>query len=162
MKAKRNYKTLFTTFLDTSEENMNAYRENIAECNDLELDEVSDEDIYRFMYEDVDIDWDNFRSDCNAYDKKYPYSTYEVSGSLGLWDGRHTIYPEEEETLFKAIERCLGNSAQQDIVIKEDQFGSLYVEYHHHDGCNVFEIKRKDHNKNYSQNIKFRKEVYGC
>lgn len=48
---QRKYKTLFTTILDTSEENMNAYRENIAECNDLELNEVSDDDIYRFMYE---------------------------------------------------------------------------------------------------------------
>ena len=93
------------------------------------------------------------------YDKKHPYCTYEITGSLGLWNGRHNIYPVEEEILLKAIKRCLGNNAQEDIVIKEDQFGSLVVEYHYHDGCNVLEIKRKDSGKTYSQNINFRKEM---
>jgi len=162
MKSKRNYKTLFTTELDLSDENIQAYKENIAECNDLELDDVSDDDVYRFMYEDVDIDWDNFRSDCDDYDRKHPYASYQITGSFGLWDGRYNIYPVEHNSLKEAILRCLGNNAQEDIVIKEDQFGSMVVEYYHHDGCNIFTIKRKDHNKNYTQNIRFRKEVYGC
>lgn len=169
MKVKRNYKTLFTTELDLSDENIRAYKEDLLEQDETlglnyykSIDDIDDEDVYRFMYEDVDIDWDNFTSDCNAYDKKHPYSTYEITGSLGLWNGRHNIYPVEEKILLKAIERCLGNNAQEDIVIKEDQFGSMIVEYHHHDGCNIFTIKRKDHNKRYTQNIRFRKEVYGC
>jgi len=162
MKGKRNYTTLFTTQLDLSDENIQAYKENIAECNDLELDDISDDDVYHLMYDDVDIDWDNFKSDADYYDKKHPYSTYEITGSLGLWDGKYDIYPAKCVSLWEAIQRCLGNNAQEDIVIKEDQFGSMLVEYHHHDGCNIFTIKRKDGNKRYTQNIRFRKEVYGC
>lgn len=169
MKNKRNYKTLFTTELDLSDENIRAYKEDLLEQDETlglsyykSIDDIDDEDVYRFMYEDVDIDWDNFKSDCNAYDRKHPYASYQIIGSLGLWDGRHNIYPEERNSSLEAILGCLGNNAQEDIIIKEDQFGSMVVEYHHHDGYNIFTIKRKDHNKNYTQNIRFRKEVYGC
>ena len=161
MKDKRNYTTLFTTELDLSDENIQAYKEEIAECNDLELDDVSDDDVYRLMYDDVDIDWDNFRSDCNVYDRKHRFSSYVVEGSLGLWDGRHNVIGESAD-LLGALDICIDNDSMSDIVIKEDQFGSMVVEYHHHDGCNIFTIKRKDDNKRYTQNIRFRKEVYGC
>lgn len=158
---QRNYTTLFTTELDLSDENIQAYKEEIAECNDLELDDVSDDDVYRLMYDDVDIDWDNFRSDCNAYDRKYRFSSYVIEGSLGLWDGKHKVIGESVD-LLGALDICIGNDSMYDIVIKEDQFGSMIVEYHHHDGCNIFTIKRKDSNKRYTQNVRFRKEVYGC
>ena len=107
---QRNYTTLFTTELDLSDENIQAYKEEIAECNELPLDDVSDDDVYRLMYDDVDIDWDNFRSDCNAYDRKYRFSSYVIEGSLGLWNGKHKVIGESVD-LLGALDICIGNDS---------------------------------------------------
>ena len=158
MKDKRNYTTLFTTELDLSDENIQAYKEDIAEQKECNVEDVNDETVFNWMREDNDDDWDNFKSDCNAYDRKHRYSSYVIEGSLGLWNGRHNVIGERVD-LLGALDFCIGNDSMYDIVIKEDQFGAMVVEYHHHDGCNIFTIKRKDDNKRYTQNIRFRKEL---
>lgn len=155
---KRHFKTLFSTILDTSEENMNAYREEYAYQYDCEPNEVSDDDIYDWMREDVEIDWDNFISDVDCYDAKHHNATYTIEGGLRLWNGVRII-DKKTNSLREAIDLCLGKDSQFDFIVKEDQFGNMMVEYHHHDGKNYFEIKRKEPNL---KNVNFRKEMGYC
>lgn len=153
---ERHYKTLFTTVLDYSDENIKAYKEDIAEQKECNVEDVSDETVFNWMREDNDADWDNFQYELECYDRKHPNALYEVAGSLGLWNGRHTINPCEISSLEEAIRLCLGNDSMFDFTVKEDQFGAMVVEYCHHDGCNIFYIKKKEPNL---KNVRFRKEL---
>lgn len=60
-----------------------------------------------------------------------------VTGSLGLWDGKHKIYPTCGE-LMEMINKCLKDA--YDYVLKIEN-NVLYVENHHHDGTNYYEIR---------------------
>ena len=60
-----------------------------------------------------------------------------VTGSLGLWDGKHKIYPTCGE-LMEMIDKCLKDA--YDYVLKIEN-NVLYIENHHHDGTNYYEIR---------------------
>lgn len=145
------YRTLFTTVLDLSKENIDGYKEDYAECNDTDIDSVSDSDAIQMMYEDNEVDWEEMIYQIEKYDSYNPYTTYQVECDFGLWDGHHQV-KFEKETLKDAIYGCIGNSTQQDIIIKENQFGNLIVEYQHHDGVNTFHIYKLQPRK---KNIRF-------
>lgn len=60
-----------------------------------------------------------------------------VTGTLGLWDGRHTVRGVEP-TLARALCTCMGEG---DVTVEEDGRGNLTVTARHHDGVNTFEIR---------------------
>ena len=62
-----------------------------------------------------------------------------VTGSLGLWDGRRTIYPTRCDNLLQAIQRCCGHSIDNIVIDVED--GVVNVKAMHHDGTNHFYIQ---------------------
>lgn len=61
-----------------------------------------------------------------------------VTGTLGLWDGRHEIVPTRKESVHEAIEACFGRSINDIVVSWVD--GEIVVRALHHDGTNVFSI----------------------
>ena len=61
-----------------------------------------------------------------------------ITGTLGLWDGRHEVIPVEMETLEAAVKRCIGESTETAEGFLED--GVFTVKARHHDGTNVFTI----------------------
>jgi hypothetical protein len=62
-----------------------------------------------------------------------------ITGSLGLWDGRHEITCSKTfSTLLDAIDACIPNC---DCIIDADWHnGVVEVRVSHHDGTNCFEI----------------------
>lgn len=68
---------------------------------------------------------------------------YIIKGSLGLWNGRHTIIPTKAIG-FEAIRKCLNESDDCEII---DNDGRLIILAYHHDGVNEFEIREARYNK---------------
>ena len=95
-----------------------------------------------FGLEDDDYDtlWDIINEDLDLrFDNSYENKQYVVTGSLGLWDGRHYGYFEDVfDSLREAINKCWEDT--EDIKIYEEN-GHLYVCGYHHDGRNYFEIR---------------------
>ena len=157
MKKQRKFTTLFSSEIDASDSNMGEYRQSIADCNDIMPEDVTDQDIYDSLYEDIDVDWDNILSDIDYYDRKYPNAKYLITGKLGLWDGPHPI-EKTENSLRDAVEECCCNiRGDHWDEIREDQYGCIYVDVHHHDGDNQFVIHKIENKR--KKNIRFTKEV---
>ena len=85
-------------------------------------------------YEDSDF-WYTFK---NAIKNEPLYTRCVITGNLGLWTGRHGIYPTLVDDLYKAVMKCLKDCEMYKLTIKDNV---LYVEGSHHDGTNCFEIR---------------------
>lgn len=84
--------------------------------------------------EDSDF-WEGFRI---AIKNEPLYTRCVITGDLGLWTGRHSIYPTLCEDLYSAVMKCL-TDAQDCILTIENNV--LNVECLHHDGRNYFQIR---------------------
>ena len=84
-------------------------------------------DIYEF--------WQNLRMVKDSSHIDY----YVVTGSLGLWNGRHSIYAKRFDNLYDAVNACVTDTLDLEITCdgKVIEVTSL-----HHDGTNCFEIRR--------------------
>ena len=78
-----------------------------------------------------------------------------VVGVLGLWNGKKKIIPTEFDNLRKALSQCLEDYN----IIAEDSYGNLIVSAYHHDGQNLFKIKKVTDKG--LRCLHFRKEVFG-
>ncbi len=74
----------------------------------------------------VNIKYGKYNSDC------------VILGTLGLWDGRHTIVPVKCNTLVEAIEKLCRNEYECTVYMEN---GVIYAEQAHHDGTNLFEVR---------------------
>lgn len=91
---------------------------------------------------EIECFWDNLEST-----KKSPYiDYYVVTGSLGLWDGRHDGICETFDSLYDALSKC--SSSAYEIVVKYED-GAIKFENHHHDGVNYFEIRNLSYDDYY-------------
>lgn len=110
---------------------------DFCECNELEPMGEESADFYDFCAEEREREWDDFIANIE-YSSANDYY-WIITGSLGLWDGRHDIYPTIEPSLEKAVNACFGRSIM-DISI-EKRGSVLYVCAYHHDGRNYFELR---------------------
>ena len=93
-------------------------------------------DWYNQVTQEEDDDfWYSFRK---AIKKEPLYTRCVITGNLGLWNGRKTIVPTLVDNLYNAVSECLKDA--YDVVLKVKD-NVLYVENHHHDGTNCFEIR---------------------
>jgi len=72
-----------------------------------------------------------------------------INGTLGLWDGKHTIYPVNCPNIISAIERCLGRDCEfidEDDLQYDDDNHVVNVKAHHHDGTNCFVLSLAESN----------------
>lgn len=109
----------------------------LDENGELIYDECGDEydgDGAQWAFEDIieQLDEDKMA--------KYPRREAKVKiyPDLGLWDGRHKCYTEEEDDFETAIRRCIMDMDSFEIY----QAGkwTLYIDAHHHDGTNHFKL----------------------
>ena len=112
-----------------------------GECyNWPENNEVDDE--VRQYVEEINIDDFNYLLEGGGN-----LENIEITGTLGLWNGRKDIYPDREPDLMTAIKRCVMPQSILDFDIyledTENGYQRLYIEAHHHDGTNVFELRQK-------------------
>lgn len=130
------------TIYDNHNINYTEWFEKFKEyCQDNDIDatpydEYSDK-FHQWIYDTLSMEWDDMLLNLK-YDKNNNVDCV-VTGTLGLWDGRHNIDTKHFPTLEKAIYACITNCEY--IVITEEE-GVINVTATHHDGTNYFEIHK--------------------
>lgn len=110
-------------------------------CMDNDIDHTQyNEDSERFLnwlYDTLSMDWDDLMTNIK-YDKNNNVDCV-VTGTLGLWDGRHDIDTKHFPTLDRAINTCVSGC---DYIIITENEGVINIKGIHHDGTNNFEIHK--------------------
>lgn len=60
----------------------------------------------------------------------------KITGTLGLWDGNHEIFPVEVDSINEALEKCISSDIDN-IVLKHNN-DKYELDCYHHDGINHF------------------------
>lgn len=95
----------------------------------------------------------------NKLEKLYQERYFLITGTLGLWNGKHKIVPIKINGLSKAIRRCLNSNDTLDFSIKQIN-GTILVEKNHHDGTNIFVIYMLNEKGERSKNGNLTKPYY--
>lgn len=115
------------------EEMYNDCREYLLE--DHEPDEITDEMIWNEIYFQDRCNWEDEHERLKGWICGYHFM---IRGHVGRWNGRHAaghVFKEFDEIFYKAVQDC-------DYWKIWDENGHLYLQCSHHDGTNIFEIKR--------------------
>ena len=131
-------KKIEITLFDNLNYNFEDYKESYQECYELtdeEMVEVSDNDIWDFIYDSLEMEWDDLFANLK-YSKNADVPCV-ITGTLGLWHGRPTIVPVACDSIESAIRKCAND---MDYVIVKQVNGHVEVTGVHHDGRNHFEI----------------------
>ena len=135
--------TIFTT--DCLQYTYDDYKEYCEDCLGMEENEIPEENSQKFWdwVNDCSLnDWNDFET--NIKHCTINYDTFAVWGVLGLWDGKHRICPEPQisEGIWDTIQKMIGRSIDDIDLIYDKEEKCLIFKAHHHDGTNVFVIKR--------------------
>jgi hypothetical protein len=110
-------------------------------CMDNDIDHTQyNEESERFinwLYDSLSMDWDDLMTNIK-HDKDNNVDCI-VTGSLGLWDGRHDIDAKHFPTLDRAIVACVSGC---DYITITENDGIVNIKGIHHDGTNNFEIHK--------------------
>ena len=109
---------------------------DFCEVNGIEPQGEDSDAFYEWCEEESQV---NFECDMeNIKDCKQYNVPVVVTGSLGLWDGRHEIVPTRMDSVYDAIQKCISN----DICYVDVEYndGEIKVSAAHHDGTNHFTI----------------------
>lgn len=100
-----------------------------------EYGEHYDDEGSQWKFEEVidDLDSEKYKTEARRFAK------VKIYPDLGLWDGRHKCYAEEEDDWDTAIRRCLGRDIE-DFEIYQAGKWTVYIDAHHHDGTNRFKL----------------------
>lgn len=96
------------------------------------------DDYYEWAAEDVRMNMKDFMDTLEHCD--IAHETFEITGSLGLWDGTYEIFPVEINSLRTAVQKCINTGDDFEIYLCD---GVIEIDSHHHDGTNHFKIKLK-------------------
>lgn len=109
-------------------------REFLAEV--YEDDEITDDMIWDKICAYDSIDWDDEHERLKEFFTGHGY--FMIRGTVGRWDGSHAaghIFNDFDEMFYEATRDCA-------YVKMWDEDGHFYLKCSHHDGTNLFEIKR--------------------
>jgi hypothetical protein len=76
-----------------------------------------------------------------------------ISGSIGAWNGRHSIENVDDLTLRQAIKKVISGDYYNFLLVREDNDLKIYCI--HHDNYNEFLIKREDGNSIFKKGDEF-------
>lgn len=124
-----------TTSFDPNDFFYSDYEED-CEMNNIEPKGEDSDDYRDWMAENTQT---NYEEDMYSIKNCKQYNVpVRIEGTLGLWDGRHEIIPQERDSVYSAIIDCIGRSTNDVEVFFDD--GHIEVQCHHHDGTNTFYI----------------------
>lgn len=138
----RNGVTILNTFIDEDSQRDSLVDYALGNGYTVKDDCAYDGDrlvisLYDYAVEESQRDTQEFWDGLHSAKESTYIDYYVVTGSLGLWDGRHSGICETFDNLYDALSKC--SSDAYDIVVKyEDK--ALKFENHHHDGTNYFEV----------------------
>ena len=118
--------------------NTEDYYYKLDENGELTYDEYGDNydgDGAQWQFEDIieELDDEKYKTEARRFAK------VKIYPDLGLWDGRHKCYAEEEDDFESAIRRCIGRDIEHFEIYQSGRW-TLYINAHHHDGTNHFKL----------------------
>lgn len=130
MADKMNYKLFDTSYILS-------YEEYVEDCkaNNREPKEENSEDYWEAVNFYQELEWNDFQM--NMKYSKFNDLPVVVSGTLGLWNGSPAIFPKRFDSVLSAIKSAVSGADDVDAEVVD---GVIYVNGHHHDGTNRFEI----------------------
>lgn len=124
-------------YLDTYCEGGRTYEDYLENCeiNGFTPCGEDSEDYWDWIREEIESDYEELFD--NLKYAKINNNPCFVSGSVGRWDGRHTIVGKIFDNLSDAIKNCFYGGDDFEVYLED---GVVYVKALHHDGTNCFEI----------------------
>lgn len=116
------------------------YDSYVEECRDngIEPRDMDSHEFLQWAVEDsqnmVEDDLGNLR--CSPALK----GVWCITGTLGLWDGRHEVSPVFCESVTDAITLCRRTADDHHLTVSHDE-GLIRVDVTHHDGTNSFDLR---------------------
>ena len=100
-----------------------------------EYGEHYDSEGSQWLFEDIleNLDDEKYKTEARRFAK------VKIYGTLGLWDGKHDIYPEECDDWETAIRKCVGRDIEDFEIYQAGKY-TIYIDAHHHDGTNSFKL----------------------
>ena len=101
----------------------------------------TDKEIWNEIYDADLYEWENIKEDFKSFFSKFPNSCWIIRGYVERWNGRFSFgivfhnYMEFERAIGKVSKDC-------DYLKFYDKNGHLYFACSHHDGTNLFEIRK--------------------
>lgn len=111
-----------------------------CEHSDEPVPSENSDAFHAWCRDEADTNWDADLENIK-FEKRYNVPCV-LSGTLGLWDGKHTICLEKFDSVRDAIDKVIHNGSDStycDFDIFFDD-GKIEMQHHHHDGTNIFEI----------------------
>ena len=106
----------------------------LAEENPEE--EITDNSIWEEIYFQDNLNWEDEHKRLKDFFTGHGY--FMIRGYMGRWDGRRAagyVFDDFDDMFYKAVKDC-------DYIKLWDENGHFYLKCSHHDGTNLFEIKR--------------------
>ena len=128
-------KKINTTYFDNFNIDFYEYKKIYQEDYDLTDEEITDDDIWQYIYGTLDMAWEDLEMNVTYSKQNDEYCV--ITGNLGLWNGKPRIQPTMCKSVWDAIRKCANN---MDYVVVRQVNGHLEVTGIHHDGSNNFEI----------------------
>lgn len=111
-----------------------------CEANERDVPEENSSEYWDLVNDFREWDWDDFETNIK-YSRKLPKQCV-ITGTLGLWDGRHEIIPVLMDMAGDPMAffgRFTRNCSDYEMEIGYDEEG-LFVKVSHHDGTNRFRV----------------------
>ncbi len=121
----------------TSEEELEIVKD-YCEANDVDIPKENSNEWWDILNDHDEMDSEWFWDQVKQFDMEHS-GRILISGTLGLWWGHPDIDPVECDSLESALHRCIDRGIE-DIKLYEDEKGYLFLDCHHHDGCNCFKL----------------------
>lgn len=103
---------------------------------DTPADEITDNMVWDEIYQYDNFAWDDALYDLKKFFNGHGY--FMIRGYVGRWDGEYAaghIFNNFEDMFYEATIDC-------DYIKMWDEDGHFYLKCSHHDGTNLYEIKR--------------------
>lgn len=142
MKTNRTNCTIKTVILSTEERP--TYQDYLDWCKATDETPENEDSESFFSWQEQQAETE-FESKMKEIEDFEDYSTTVlVEGTLGRWNGQKEIIPTEFGSVSKALKTCVERCA--DLTVEYDN-GMLKVKAFHHDGVNLYTIRKKDRRK---------------
>lgn len=99
-------------------------------------EDITDNSIWEEIYFQDNINWEDEHEQLKDFFTGNGH--FMIRGYVGRWDGRHAagyVFDDFDDMFYKAVKDC-------DYIKMWDENGHFYLKCSHHDGTNLFEIKR--------------------
>lgn len=132
-------KNINAILFDNFDIDFDYYKSSFQECRnktDEEMECVSDNEIWKFINEELELKWSDFKTNLRYSKNNCQYCV--IVGVIETWRGHYDIQPVVCNSILDAILKCCGSA---DSIIVKQRNGHIHVTAIHHDGANEFEIR---------------------